>query len=259
MGPQSGCWVGGLRCTSIPVAAAAAVPSHLLRHPAAHAAAHARAVHHHRVGVARAVVRVARRERLLRLLLLLRHRLLLLPLLLDQRVELIRDLAHSLHHEGHRKVVQVVAPGELHHDVGPQLRVARVERRGKARVELLLHEEVDELLGDGRVARLGRRLDGLVPHLVLLGQLHRLGPLLRALVEHGADAAELQQRVLLAHLRHLDLVEVVEGDDALGERLVVLVLDVQRVERVVHLLDVCGLRRKQVRLHERQVARALHL
>ena len=60
-------------------------------------------------------------------------------------------------------------------------------------------------------------------------------------------------------LRHLDRVEVGELDHGRGERLVVLLLHVELVERVVHLLDVLRLRREQVGLDERQVARLAQL
>ena len=112
---------------------------------------------------------------------------------------------------------------------GAEERVASEEARREARVELLAHKEAEQLLGKRRVARLGRGLDGLVPHLVLLRERDRLRPLLGALVEHGADAAELQQTVLLALLRHLNRIEVRVLDHRLRESLVVLLLHVQFV------------------------------
>ena len=56
-------------------------------------------------------------------------------------------------------------------------------------------------------------------------------------------------------MRERDVVEVVEGVDGGAQTLVVLLLDQQRVQRLVDCLVVVVLHRAQVRLHQRDVAR----
>ena len=94
-------------------------------------------------------------------------------------------------HVGHGDVGEAVAPAEFHGHVWANKVEARVEGGREAGLVLNRHEEADKVLGHVDITRFGGRVDGVLVHSILLGELHALGPALVALVEVGSDAAEL--------------------------------------------------------------------
>ena len=70
----------------------------------------------------------------------------------------------------------------------------------------------------------------------LLAKLDALSPPVVALVEVGGDPSELDELVLLQGLGQPDVVEIVEGIDAGLEGVVILLVDQQTVQGLVHRL-----------------------
>ena len=169
------------------------------------------------------------------------------------------ELAHHLDEVRHRKVHDVVPPGQLHHQVWVHVVVAHEQRRREALLQLLFHEELQQRVHDGGVLRGRRGRNGVLVQLVLLGQRHSAVPLLRLLEKVGRDTAELQARVALQPRGQRDGVEVHESVDRVAQPRVVALLNVQVVERVVDLWEVDLLHLLHVRLHQRQVVAPLDL
>ena len=72
-----------------------------------------------------------------------------------------------------------------------------------------------------------------VPKLVLQAELDGVLPAVVALVEVRSDPTERHQWVVLQRLRERNVVEVVASVDACAQGLVVLFLDVQRVQTII--------------------------
>eukprot|EP00050_Salpingoeca_kvevrii_P006202 m.287993 g.287993 ORF g.287993 m.287993 type:complete len:381 (+) comp11879_c0_seq1:284-1426(+) len=172
---------------------------------------------------------------------------------LREVIDLGCQLAHRLDHVRHGKVHDVVAPGKLKHLVGLDQVVACVQAGSKALFVANLQEVLEEALSDLGVRRLGSVFHSILEQLVLLAQLDRVRPAVVALVQVGSNAPELNELVLLQSLSELDVVKVLVLVDRLAQRLVVALLNQERVKRLVDRLVVVGLHLEQVGLDKRKV------
>ena len=138
----------------------------------------------------------------------------------------------------HGEVHDVVSPGQLQDHVRVKEVVALEETSSEAVVSLLVEEVGQELLGHLGVLGLGGVLHRVAEQVVFLAKLDALLPAVVALVQVGGDSSELDELVLLEHLRQRDVVEIVEGVDAGLEAVVVFLGDQEAVESLVDGLVV---------------------
>ena len=127
-------------------------------------------------------------------------------------------LPHELDDVRHGEIRQAVAPRHLQHHVRLNQVVAREQARREALLLALRHEEVDQVVHQCGVARLGRGVHRVPVKLVLLGQLDRLLEAPVLLVQVRADPPELYALVLEELVREADLIKVVEVVDVLAVR-----------------------------------------
>lgn len=92
--------------------------------------------------------------------------------------------------------------------------------------------------------------------LVLLAESDRLCPAVVAHVEISRDATKLQQLMFLQLLGKSNGVKIIKGVDGFSERFVILFLDENLVEGLVHGLVVVSLDGAEVRLNELEVVEA---
>ena len=80
------------------------------------------------------------------------------------------ELSDKLDHERHGKLVEIVAPSILQHDIGSEILVARVKSDGKELFLSLLDEVLEKLLNKLSLATLLCSFNCVSVHLVVLGE-----------------------------------------------------------------------------------------
>ena len=161
--------------------------------------------------------------------------------------------SHDLYQIGHCKVHNFVPPRQFQNDVRMEQIVALEQTSGKA-IECFLVQKVSkELFSYLGIFRFRCVLHGVFEKVVLFTKFHTLLPAVVALVEVGGDAPELDQFVSLQLLGQRNVIEIVECINGRLETVVVLLVDQEAVQSLVHCFVVQVLYGSQVGFHQLQM------
>mmetsp|Transcript_57855 Transcript_57855/g.165941 ORF Transcript_57855/g.165941 Transcript_57855/m.165941 type:complete len:318 (-) Transcript_57855:3917-4870(-) len=186
--------------------------------------------------------------------LLLLNGLLLFLCFLVQGINAARVFAQHLDEEGHCVVSHTLSPSKLQADIRPDEIVASEQARSEALLHVIVNKVPQQTLRELGVAALEGGVHGVLVHLVLLRQVDGLLVPLVLLVHKSGYPSHLDELVLFQLLGQRDLVNVVKVLNRLPQILILLALDIQFVEGLVHSLDIVLLRGLQVGQDKRQMA-----